>query len=411
MPTSRTEVLIVGAFGFPNGYGASARALAYASGLQRAGANARIICLKPTETADAPACNLNADGIHKGVAFSYTCGSAVRGRCRIWNYVLYLKGLTKACWQIWQTTRKTCSTVILAHCGDDSLAYIFLLLSARISGACILAERSEFPFVYPSEGVGRRLWNLVNNRLVYPNLDGLIVISKHLELHFSGILKGQVPTLRIPIMVDMSRFTAHLRVGQSTEKKVVYCGNCDHPDEVERVIGSFIMASRLDDKWNLEVVGEVDGARRASLDILIKERKISSRVEFVGRIRADEVPGRLMAASILVLPRAWGKFSEAGFPTKLGEYLATGRPVVVSGTGDIPFYLADKVNAYLVMEEGTLAFAETLRYVMSHLEEASLVGLQGRVVAERNFDVEVNCQKVVAYIEPIIAKRRHWPKK
>ena len=49
---------------------------------------------------------------------------------------------------------------------------------------------------------------------------------------------------------------------------------------------------------------------------------------------------------MLVLARPDNIQAKGGFPTKLGEYLATGNPVVVTKVGEIPNYLIDGVNAF-----------------------------------------------------------------
>ena len=59
------------------------------------------------------------------------------------------------------------------------------------------------------------------------------------------------------------------------------------------------------------------------------------------------MPKYLCNAKLLALARPDSIQAQGGFPTKLGEYLATGRPVVVTKVGEIPDYLEDGVNAFL----------------------------------------------------------------
>jgi glycosyltransferase involved in cell wall biosynthesis len=117
------------------------------------------------------------------------------------------------------------------------------------------------------------------------------------------------------------------------------------------------------------------------------------------------VPELLAKASILVLPRAWGTFSQAGFPTKLGEYLATGRPVVVTATGDIPDYLTDRHSAFLVYTDGIAAFAQQLGHVMRNMAAAQVVGQRGRKVAEEEFDVNRHSRRMLDWFGKIDAVR------
>jgi glycosyltransferase involved in cell wall biosynthesis len=91
-------------------------------------------------------------------------------------------------------------------------------------------------------------------------------------------------------------------------------------------------------------------------------------------------------ARCLVLPRPDSQQARAGFPTKLGEYLALGRPVVVTKVGEIPRFLEDGRTAYLVETGHVENFANKLREVFADRERAEKIGLAGKEVAKSCFD-------------------------
>lgn len=70
------------------------------------------------------------------------------------------------------------------------------------------------------------------------------------------------------------------------------------------------------------------------------------------------MPQMLKNAEALVLDRPNSLQAQYGFPTKLGEYLLTGNPVVVTKVGDIPLYLKDGVSALLSEDRNPKEFAE-----------------------------------------------------
>jgi glycosyltransferase involved in cell wall biosynthesis len=125
------------------------------------------------------------------------------------------------------------------------------------------------------------------------------------------------------------------------------------------------------------------------------------RVEFTGSVGRLEIPGLLREAAAFALPRASGIFSTAGFPTKLGEYLAMGKPVVVTATGDIPLYLRDGVDAYLVPPDDTHAFAARLAEVFADPSAAREVGERGRETARREFDIVSQCRRLADFMEEV----------
>ena len=120
-------------------------------------------------------------------------------------------------------------------------------------------------------------------------------------------------------------------------------------DEVETVI-AHLRSGRL---WACRtcastIVGGGPAQARIRADSFARSLDLAGRVELLERIEREELAARMLAAEVLVLPRAAGLFSQAGLANKLGEYLASGRPVVVTATGDVGLYLDDGVDAYLV---------------------------------------------------------------
>src|SRR5207302_1804391 len=71
-------------------------------------------------------------------------------------------------------------------------------------------------------------------------------------------------------------------------------------------------------------------------------------------------------AAVLAIPLFDDVKSTARFPTKLGEYLASGRPVVTNGIGEIPRYLKDGVNAVIVPPGDARVFGQAIAEVLDH---------------------------------------------
>ena len=111
---------------------------------------------------------------------------------------------------------------------------------------------------------------------------------------------------------------------------------------------------------------------------------------------------RIMAgARCLVLARPDSLQARAGFPTKLGEYLALGRPVVVTKVGEIPRYLEDGVSAYLVEPGDVAGLAKKINEVFADPVLAEQIGISGREVALKNFDYKVHAEELRDWIRSI----------
>ena len=114
---------------------------------------------------------------------------------------------------------------------------------------------------------------------------------------------------------------------------------------------------------------------------------------------ADEIPQIMVDAKMLVLDRPDNLQARFGFPTKLGEYLLSANPVVVTGVGDIPLFLQDKDSALISPPNNPQAFAEKLVWALQNPDESKRIGYNGCKVARIHFNSDVEAKKLMTKIE------------
>ena len=402
------RILIVGdSFGFPNGGGASARVYAYAKGLMANDVCVRVLCLKTTERKESGILNTESDGSYEEILYTYTCGQTIRAESFWRRRWLEMKGILGFYKILFEKPNKQRYDALILF--SNSLVWIiFTVLFCRISGTVCIQEKSEFPFVYHKKTMWVKIYSSLFTRFVYRLSDGMIVISTFLEEYFSKRIRKNARILRVPILVEgTDQRASDEKQNGIIPRRIVYMGNLGHPGEVSSVIEAYVQVAHDYLDWNLQIIGDSPGSDILTrLNDLAVNLRLNSRIEFTGMVKRDDLNHYLKGAGILVLPRSSGLFSQAGFPTKLGEYLATGKPVIVTATGDIPLYLEDMVSAYLVPPDDTASFIKKLRYVMSHPNEANTVGRRGRDVARINFDYRSHCFKMKEFIHSLQDKNR-----
>jgi glycosyltransferase involved in cell wall biosynthesis len=155
--------------------------------------------------------------------------------------------------------------------------------------------------------------------------------------------------------------------------------------------------------------GSMRPSAEEELRALARELGVAERVDFAGAVSREELVASLRTSRVLLLPRPKGAAAEAAaeaaLPTKVGEYLAAGRPVVVSAAGDLPLYLDDGVDAYLAPSGDLEAFVARLRDALRDPAEASAVGLRGRATARARFDPAVHGARILDFIAELRARR------
>lgn len=394
-------ILCGGGIGFPNGSTApTARVLAYANGLTAVGEKILVLCVGTSEDLRVGVLNTKSRGIVDGVEFEYTCGTPFRGSSFLRRRWFTVKGLIVAAWRILSLHKKERVEALLLY-PDTLVTALWFWLIARLCGASYLLEKSERPFSNAPKSYILRLYSFIYLRTVFRLFDGIIVISEYLRTYLTPFLRHNIRIIKIPIMVDASKFS--FPVFSRNEKYIAYCGTLNQQkDGVLTLLKAYAIVRQTFQDVKLYLIGDsYPESQIPRFRKFAEELGIADSLVFTGIVGRAQLPEYLTKATILALARPSSHQADAGFPTKLGEYLATGNPVVVTTTGELMNYLEDGVNAYLCSPDDEKAFAERLDHVLSNPDEARQVGISGRIVAQHFFDPKLNAERLRNFIRQL----------
>lgn len=270
-----------------------------------------------------------------------------------------------------------------------------LLLLTKKKGVRVFHERTEHPFVHSPKG---RIFRLSQKKYISlcKKLEGLFVISTCLRDYFisQGVSKKKI--IIVNSIVDTTRFEGLTK--QSCEPYFAYCGNGNNrKDKVDELIKVFARVAARHDDIKFYIIGPTKQVYKDEQDNvkLVHDLGLDDRVVFTGMKPAREVPQLLVNAVALFLTRPNTLQNRAGFSTKLGEYLASGNPVVAAGVGDIPLFLKDRENAFVYKPEDYEAVEEAMEYILAHPLESQKIGLEGKMVAEKYFNYLNETRKLI----------------
>jgi glycosyltransferase involved in cell wall biosynthesis len=183
----------------------------------------------------------------------------------------------------------------------------------------------------------------------------------------------------------------------------LYCGTVTiQKDGVNILIESFSKIAKKYTGINLVIIGEFTSSNdENSIVKLVRTLEINNRVIFLGQLSREVIPAYLTNAEILAIARPRSIVSDAGFPSKLTEYLATGKPVVATKVGDIPVYLNDNQNAFLSEPDSIEMFADKLDNVLANYEFAKDVALRGKELTNTTFNYNYQSKRMIEYIESL----------
>ena len=361
--------------GYPYGFASTSRGSLYARGLLETGSHVLVLCPGPSEYLDKNVLNRDAFGRKDGVDFEYTCGTTLRGKTFLRQKQLVFMGLIRAAWRIWKLNKTNNIDAILLF-SDRWVAILLFWFVSKFCRTKYVSEQNEQPFYQAENSFIWKVVSFVYTRTLFRLFDGAIVISDFLMVYMRERMRPGASLVKIPILVDVDEFSSNKTTTLIPSKYLAYCGSwIEAQDGMHFLMKSFAQIS--DEFPDLQFVMIGDSIKASAIPTYrsySEELKISDKVIFTGLVARSALISYLTNASLLILAKPYNRQSEAAFPTKLGEYLATGKPVLVTKTVQIASYLEDNINVYLVPPDDVSAFAERLRYILLHPEEAAVVG-------------------------------------
>lgn len=355
------------------------RVLATAKGLSEAGAQTKVISIKPTTLRSPYAAKnpfkTNANGI-KGVLGS-------------------ICGILQLVWNIPQYDVIFCS---LSNIRILRLSKFWSNLFRKT----IVHERTEIPDIFfPNTSDGDAKQKKYCETVA--TFSHVFVISTAIARYFKdhGINEDKITIF--PMIVNTHRFVG-LKKRKKDRRQIAYCGNMQNSkDGLSALIESFGISKIAQTDFDLILYGNrPEGEEMKAYEEQLKRLNIKNKVFFKGTISMDKMPQALVDADILALCRPYSRQAEGGFPTKLGEYLCTGNPVIVTDVGDIPYYIKDGENGYVVNHDDVNAFSEKLDYIASHYSKATAVGALGKELSNVEFNDIVQCKLLLKTLRTIV---------
>lgn len=229
-------------------------------------------------------------------------------------------------------------------------------------------------------------------------MDGIFPISHALKDYFvsKGIAEEKIQVINMT--VDPSRFIG-LKKKEGTDRYIAYCGAVsNYKDGVDVLIKSFAVVAKQVPDIKLYIIGGFPFKKDKEEDYaLVESLGLNERVVFTGTIPREQMPQMLKNAEALVLARPDNIQAKYGFPTKLGEYLLTCNPVVVTRVGDIPQFLKDGESAYIAEPGNVEEIAHKMIEAVTS-PKAKAIGQNGADVAIREFNSETESKKIIKFI-------------
>lgn len=379
---------------FPDGTAATNRVHTYAKGFLGNDIIVHVICF-------ASEYNTVGDGVINGIYFYHPFGQRRRNKYFIVRRIQKLLKYFRTFILIGKINKESKIEAINIWSGLTG-THLFAWLLVRVYGTKLILECSEHPLRNYQGGYLKRGIGKIKFAIESKLFDGVFCISQFLVEFYKIHGMNQRKLLLLPSTVDPERFN-HRSASPLSFKYILYCGSLTIlKDGLNILIESFARISEKFRDVNLVLIGRFYSEKDEQIikDLIIK-LNLTERVVLLGLLPRTTIPAYMNNAEILTLARPKSIVADAGFPSKVTEYLATGRPAVVTKVGEIPEYLLDNQNAFLSEPDSIDGFAEKLDFVLSNYEFALKVGEEGKKLTSSIFNYNFQVKRMIEFIHSL----------
>lgn len=398
------KFIIVGdTIGLPIGYASSTRTQFISSAITEAGLEVDILLIKPSESTDEVK-NTQIKFTLGEATVWYTSGTTTLSRNWLTRRYHSFVGLLNACKHIYTNKHITQSIIIYSR---NIEIIIIVGIVAKICGVTSALELCEWPTTQPAVNFISRLKKKLFCRHSLKFVDGAIYISQFILSKITEFEKKNnktIATFHLPILCDPVEFISEVNPNVSN-KMILYCGNLSYRALLDRTLKIMSKTIQKNILVNITVVGSSDNKEDLlHLKKTIQHYNLLNNVIIKGYVSRQELIELYSSAFAFLLPLEDVELSTARFPTKLAEYLLSGRPVIAPDTGEISFFLKNNVNFISPKENNETAFANCLTHLLSNPDLADKVGSEGKKIAINSFDYRRYTQLLSKWLIDLGAK-------
>jgi glycosyltransferase involved in cell wall biosynthesis len=258
------------------------------------------------------------------------------------------------------------------------------IIAAKILGYKILIDLTENPnplsYTKSKTQKARAIYFLCLYKIIPYYASGIVVVTKYLKNKIEKDFNYKVPVFLLTVTFDSDDFKVLSQ--PSDYPTIFYGGSYGNNYDFDSLFKAFNNIVPEFPKLKLVLSGKIgdDMLKQIKQQIVHKENLI-----FLGFLLEDQYYETICSMDILCMPRNNSIHANAGFPFKLAEYLATGKPVITSRVSDVSDYITDN-DAFIYDPFDFKKLESFIRFILNNPDESLVVGKNGKLKAHKCFD-------------------------
>lgn len=392
---TKFHVVYLGENGFPVGFGSIQKLIMVSKSLINEGADVTVINRKGAFSSEKEV-DISLQGNFEGIQYIYTSDSIYRPTGFFNRNLQKLKGSYREFQYLKKLSNENNLDAAIISC--YSFIHVFLY---RLYGLWL-----NFPVVYNYVEMAkvldsrRKLSLKINDflfeKFLIPWMDGAFPISELLVDFYKKIAPSKAQ-LKLPILCEFDKFD--IKAPKPERDYFLFCGALSYRETIDYILESF---DQLPKESPVDLHLVLGGGSKAEYDDLIQHIsnfKKGDQVKVYHNVRHAEIPKHYKAATAMLMPMRPTVQDAARFPHKIGEYVASGNPMIANNFGEVSSYFKDGDTALVAAEYTTEAFAEKMQFVLKNRAVCKEIGLRGKALGLEAFNHLSYGPKILSFLK------------
>ncbi|MBQ5982162.1 MAG: glycosyltransferase [Prevotella sp.] len=371
----------------PNGMALTNRIICLAKAIVSVGIPCKIIIFTRTEIYGKDAKNLIGKGCFEGIEYQYIGKTPLRGSNPFIRTIHDIQD--KIHLLLYLFINLNPNDIVINIAGRDVKFINLLTKLIHYKKAKFVKELCELPY-----GTGKETLKNINKREYtlksqFPKCDGIIAISDALLSLSAKYTSPNCQLIKIPILVDFEKYRLPDCSSEVSIPYIFHSGTLfEQKDGILGVLEAFGKAVNLLDCpiQFISTGNPQQSPHRHEINQIIKQYQLQDKVIFKGYLNNEQLKDYLSKSSLVIINKYPNQQNTYCFSTKLGEYLAARKPVIITNVGEAMNWLKNRESAYIIEPNNTDLLAKAIIDAFQHPEICKAIGKRGQEVCAISFN-------------------------
>ena len=372
---------------FPNGMAATNRIKCYAKAILEKGVPCEVLICTRTEVYGKPPKNTIGEGFFENIPYKYIGGTPLRGSNIILRQINDRKDMVQTMLYLFKHLRK--GDIVLGFLNASPYYINAIINIAYLKKAKYVRELCELPYGTSQETAKKIKLRKFTLTQLFPKCNGFIAISDALVALAEKYKRANAKILKVPILVDFEKYCIADKSNEVDIPYIFHSGTLyEQKDGILGMIEAFGIALRqIQFPIRFISTGKIENSpHKEAIYKLIEKYQLKDKILFTGYLSENELKDYLSKASLVIINKYDTQQNKYCFSTKLAEYLAASKPVIITKVGEAMNWLTDNKDAYIVETQRTDALAEKIVEAFTDVQKRHAIAENGFKTCKSCFD-------------------------